>query len=151
MQFGAFGDPMSYSLGFSQALFILTYIGNKVELGLYEYIPTQKLSQELNIPPSTAGVILRQLNRAGIIESREGANGGIRLAVDPEQLTALQIFKAIEQERPMFQVYAQINVSGDKVDRARQIQHKLFEEAEAAMKSQLERTTLRQMMDTVLG
>src|SRR4051794_10010368 len=100
---------MSYSLSFSQALYILIYVGNKVELGLYDYIPTQKLSQDLNIAPSTAGVILRQLNRAGIIETREGANGGIRLAVQPEDVTVLDVFTAIEQQRPMFQVNVHLN------------------------------------------
>lgn len=139
---------MSYSLAFSQALFMLIYVGNKVEQGLYDHTPTQKLSQDLNIPPSTAGMILRQLNRAGIIETREGANGGIRLAVLPEKVTILDVFMAIEQHRPMFQSNVQLNVTGEKVTKVQQAVLQVFQTAESAMKHSLQAITIRDLMDS---
>ena len=54
--------------------------------------------------------------RAGIIESREGANGGVRLALAPEKITIRDIFAAIEQERPLFQTNIRLNVSGACVE-----------------------------------
>jgi Rrf2 family protein len=142
---------MSYSLSFSQALYILIYVGNKVELGLYDYIPTQKLSQELNIAPSTAGVILRQLNRAGIIETREGANGGIRLAVQPEDVTVLDVFTAIEQQRPMFQINVHLNVQSEKSKKVQSAVVEVLENAEAAMKTSLRGVSIRALMDVTKG
>src|SRR5258708_35972544 len=109
---------MSYSLAFSQSLFLVLYVASKVEHGTYEFTPTQKISQDLNIPPSTAGMLLRRLIRAGIIESREGANGGVRLARAPEKITGRDIFAAIEQEQPLVQTNVRLNVSrreGNKV------------------------------------
>lgn len=140
---------MSYSLAFSQSLFLVLYIASKVEHGTFEFTPTQKISQDLNIPPSTAGMLLRRLIRAGIIESREGANGGVRLAQAPECVSVLDIFAAIEQERPLFQTNIQLNVSGDKVTKVnRQILHVLGD-AEAAMKHSLEDVTIRDLMNEV--
>jgi Rrf2 family protein len=138
---------VSYSLAFSQAIFILLYVANKVELGLYDYIPTQVISQELNIPVSTAGMILRQLSRAGLIETREGANGGVRLAVNPETLTILDIFTVIEQQRPLFQNNFRFNVTGEKTEKARNAVREVFDGAESSMKDSLKATTLRQLMD----
>jgi Rrf2 family protein len=138
---------MSYSLAFTQALYILIYVGNKVELGLYDYIPTQTVSHDLNIPPSSAGMILRRLNRAGFIETREGANGGIRLGVRPESITALDVFNAIEQGRPLFQSEVTLNVSGEKTVRARQALTNVFTKAESAMMQSLASVTIRNLMD----
>src|SRR5947209_362521 len=99
---------MSYSLAFSQSLFMLLYIAGMVEMGKYDFILTQRISQDVIIPPSTAAMILRRLSRAGLIETREGVNGGVRLAIPPEKVTLLDVFKAIEQERPMFQSNVQM-------------------------------------------
>ncbi|HEX2623575.1 MAG TPA: Rrf2 family transcriptional regulator [Phototrophicaceae bacterium] len=140
---------MSYSLAFSEAVFILIFVGSKVEQGLYEFIPTGKISQELDIPPSTAGMILRRLNRSGIIETREGANGGIRLAIPPEKLTVFAIFEAIEQERPLFQINQHPKLTGEKAGKAQQAMLQLFNTAESAMKAELKRITIRDLMNKI--
>lgn len=140
---------MSYSLAFSQSLFLVLYVATKVEQGLYEFTPTQQISQDLNIPPSTAGMLLRRLIRAGIVESREGANGGIRLAMPPEKISILDIFKAIEQERPLFQTSIRLNVTGAKVTRAQRTILDVLGNAEEAMKHSLGAVTVRDLMHTV--
>jgi len=140
---------MSYSLAFSQSLFLVLYVASKVEHGTYEFTPTQKISQDLNIPSSTAGMLLRRLIRAGIIESREGANGGVRLAQTPDHISVLDIFSAIEQERPLFQTNIRLNVSGDKVTRVNRQILQVLGDAEAAMKHSLEGVTIRDLMKAV--
>ncbi|MBI1258468.1 MAG: Rrf2 family transcriptional regulator [Chloroflexi bacterium] len=140
---------MSYSLAFSQSLIMLMYIGGKVELGFFDFVPTQQISHDLNVPPSTAGLILRHLSRAGIIETREGANGGIRLALPPEQITVRDIFTAIERERPLFQTKVNLRTTGEKPTRAQQAMLEVLADAEEAMKQSLETRTLRDLMQKV--
>ena len=76
-------------------------------------MPTKELSESLNIARPSAVKILQSLNRTGIIETREGAKGGVRLAVSPEEITILDIFNAIEHNRPLFRLDLRIRVSGE--------------------------------------
>src|SRR5882724_10996856 len=93
---------MAYSLAFSQSVYIVLLIAAKVQQGQFDFVPTQRISDALNIPPSTVGAILRRLHHARLIETREGANGGIRLAKPPGEITVLDVFMAVEQGRALF-------------------------------------------------
>lgn len=137
---------MSYSLSFSQALYTIIYVGDKIQQGMYEFIPTQKISNDLNIPRSSTALLLRRLNRAGIIETREGANGGVRLAIQPDQLTVLDVLEAIEQERSLFQTNVQLNVDGQRPARAHQAIASTLNNAEAAMKKSLEGVSVADLL-----
>lgn len=140
---------MSYSLSFTQTLFLVLYVADKMDQGIYEFIPTQQISEQLNIPPSSAGSILRRLNRSGIIESREGASGGVRLMIAPENITLLDLFNAIEQERPLFQTNFRTNVTGTKPTRAQTAISDVLADAEKAMKEQLAAITVRDLMRAI--
>ncbi|HNB42397.1 MAG TPA: Rrf2 family transcriptional regulator, partial [Anaerolineales bacterium] len=91
---------MSYSLSFSQAIFTVLFVGDKVEQGFFDFVPTKELSAALNIPNPTAVKILGSLANAGIIETREGSRGGVRLAKPAKQITLLDVFNAIEAGKP---------------------------------------------------
>jgi len=140
---------MSYSLGFTQTVFLVLYVADKIQQGMYEFIPTQQISSDLNIPPASAGSILRRLNRARIIETREGAAGGVRLARAPEEVTLLDLLVAIEQERPLFQTQFQLSVRGTKPTRAQVAVHDVLDGAEQAMKQQLGTITIKGLIDII--
>lgn len=140
---------MSYSLAFTQSLFTMLYVASKIDQGTYDFISTQQISQELTIPPSTAGMILRRLNRAGLIDTREGVNGGVRLAKPPEEVTLLDIFLAIEQERPLFQTNIELRVTGEKRTRVQQSVFSVLEKAEAEMKASLKAVTIRDLLKSL--
>src|ERR1041385_2829147 len=93
---------LSYSLSFLQTLYIMVFVASKVEQKKFEFISTQQNADKINIPTSPFRVILRRLKKAGLIEAREGVNGGVRLAKLPEQIRVLDIFEAVEQSGPMF-------------------------------------------------
>src|SRR4051794_29869002 len=97
---------MTYSLAFSQSLYIVLIIAAKVKMRQYDFVPAQRISEMLGMSPASVAAILRRLHHAGLIETREGANGGVRLALPPSQISVLDIFTAIEQERPLFQTNA---------------------------------------------
>jgi Rrf2 family protein len=137
---------VSYSTSFPHAVLALLYVTDKVQQGKLEYVPIQQISSELNIPPSTTGLIIRYLNRAGLVETREGAKGGIRHARPPESITLYDIFKAIEQERPLFQTALRPRVTGSRPTKAQHAIVSALQGAEQAMHEQLRHTTLAALL-----
>ena len=140
---------MSYSLSFTHAILAMIYVADKVQQGKYDFVPIQQISHDLNIPLSTTGMIFRYLNRSGMIETREGAKGGVRLAIPPEQVTILDIFRAIEQERPLFQTHIQPRVTGDKPTKAQQTIAHILSGAEQAMKERLALMTIKDVLNVL--
>lgn len=137
---------MSYSLALSQAILTVLFVGDKVEQGFYDFVPTKELSSALNIARPTAVKILGNLSSAGIIETREGAKGGVRLAIKPENITILDVFTAIETGKPLFRHDFELQVSGEKPTRAQQSVLAILNDAEVAMKTQLGQTTIADLL-----
>jgi Rrf2 family protein len=55
------------------------------------------IAELYGIPEETLAKTLQHLVKAGILHSRQGINGGYRLARDPQHVTALDIIKASEE------------------------------------------------------
>ena len=142
---------MSYSLSFSQSLIIVVFVASKIEQKAFEFISTQQIADKLNIPPSTSSVILRRLKKAGLIEAREGVNGGVRLAKLPEQITVLDIFDAVEQSGTMFPTNINILKADEKATRAQQSILAVLVNAENEMKRTLGAVTVKDLMLSLKG
>lgn len=140
---------MSYSLSFSQAIVAVVFIADKVQQGIFDFVPTKKLSESLNIAGPTAVKILQNLNRAGIIETREGAKGGVRLAVQSSQITILDIFNAIEFERPLFRHNYKIGVTGVKPTKTQEAIKEVLSAAERSMKDSLSNITVENLLEKI--
>lgn len=139
---------MSYSLAFSQSIIVVMYVADKVQQGYYEFVPTHELSDSLGIAKPSAVKILQHLNRAGIIEAREG-KGGVRLALLPAEITLLDVFNAIEQNRPLFRTTLKLRVKGKKPDRGQQALADTLVAAEDAMKTSLGATTIADLLEQI--
>lgn len=137
---------MSYSLAFSQAIIAVLYIADKVQQGSYDFVPTKQLAEDLNMAGPTAVKILQSLNGAGLIETREGARGGIRLAKSASEITILDIFNALEKERPLFRFDLGLQITGEKPTRAQQEISGLLSSAEEAMKDKLKEVTVEVLL-----
>ncbi|MCB0103765.1 MAG: Rrf2 family transcriptional regulator [Anaerolineales bacterium] len=137
---------MSYSLSFSQAIFVVLFVGDKVAQDYFDFVPTKELSSALNIPNPSAVKILGNLASAGIIETREGSRGGVRLAKPAAEITLLDVFNAIEAGKPMFRQDHQLRVTGKKPTRAHQSVYAVLTEAEESMKTNLAQTTIADLM-----
>lgn len=137
---------MSYSLSFSQAIFVVLFVGDKVAQDYFDFVPTKELSSALNIPNPSAVKILGNLASAGIIETREGSRGGVRLAKPAAEITLLDVFNAIEAGKPMFRQDHQLRVTGKKPIRAHQSVYAVLTEAEESMKTNLAQTTIADLM-----
>lgn len=137
---------MSYSLALWQGISIVVYTAVKIEHGYYEFVPTRQLSENLGIPAPTAVKILQSLNRAGITETREGSKGGIRLSKKAEEITLHDVFRAIEQDRPLFRMEVPAALSGELVDRIAGATIRSLRQAEQAMKDSLRSVTVAQLI-----
>lgn len=56
----------------------------------------QDLSERSHLAPATTAKLLKQLARAGLVESIRGAHGGYRLARAPERITVADVIDAVE-------------------------------------------------------
>ena len=137
---------MSYSLSFSQAILAVMYIGDKVAQGFYEFVPTKEIAESLNIARPSLVKIMQGLHNAGIIETREGAKGGVRLAKQPDTITLLDVFMAIESGKSLFRTDFTPKVSGKKPTRAQETILSVFSDSEAAMKNQLNQKTIADLL-----
>lgn len=107
------------------------------------------MSDLLNIPKPTLSVILSNLIRAGILQSKEGVNGGLRMAKSEKEITLLDLLLAIENEKPLFQTEFDIKAKGQRPDNAKKTIHSLLQNTELKMKADLKKTTLKDILDSM--
>jgi len=138
---------MAYSLSYSKAILVLAFISDKIRRGETEYISTKVMSDFLNIPKPTLSVIFNNLIRAGILESKEGINGGVRFAKDAEKITLLDILNAIENQKSLFQTSFELNVKSKRLDDLKKAVTDALNNAEEVMKSTLNQTTLKDILN----
>lgn len=137
---------MSYSLSFSKAIIVVIFISDKIRQGQYEFLSTKKIAEIINIPRPTLVKILQNLNMAGIIETREGKNGGIRLMKKPSEITVLDILKATERGKPLFHTSFNIMAEGKRPGNAQKSITQILNQAEQKMMSSLAEKSLEDIL-----
>lgn len=139
---------MSYPLGVWQAMLASVYVADKVGRGDFDFVPTSRLAEDLDIPAPSLARLLRSMNRAGLIETREGSRGGVRLAVPADQISLLDIVEAIDQSSPLFRTDSTPAVTGATPTRRQRALRRALGEAEAAMRSTLQEVTIESITST---
>ncbi|MBK7214171.1 MAG: Rrf2 family transcriptional regulator [Bacteroidales bacterium] len=139
---------MAYSLSFSKSILVLVFISDKIRRGETEYISTKVISELLDIPKPTLTVIFNNLIRAGILESKEGINGGVRFAKSNEQINLLDILLAMENQKSLFQTNFEIKAAGQRPDSVKKAVTDRLMRVEEVMKAELQRTTLKDILDS---
>ncbi len=137
---------MSYSLGTSQAVLVMVFVGDKLRRQQYEFVPARVISDTLGIPRPTVSKMLRSLVGHGLLDSREGARGGVRLAVPPEQITLNDVLDAIEQKRPLFPRHVGVRAAGERPTEAQCAVADALDHAERAMRERLAGTRLSELL-----
>ncbi len=92
--------------------------------------------------------IFNNLIRAGILESKEGINGGVRFAKNPEKITLLEILTAIENKKSLFQTSFELNVKSKRPDSLKKSLTEVLNNVENEMKISLSKTTLKNILDS---
>jgi Rrf2 family protein len=105
------------------------------------------MSDLLDIPKPTLAVIFNNLIRAGILESKEGINGGVRFAKDPEKITLLDILLAIENQKSLFQTNFELKAKSKRPDSVKKAVIDKLINVEDVMKKELKKTTLKDILE----
>lgn len=133
---------MSYSLGVWQAMLAVVYVADKLERGEIEFVPTSRIAEDLGIPAPSLSRLLRSLSGAGIIETREGVKGGVRLAVTPDEVSLLDIVDAIDGETAVFRTSSDVRVTGATPERRQTALRSALDRAEVALRHELAEVTI---------
>ena len=142
---------MSYSESLSKAILVVIFISDKIRQRMFEFISAQMISEMLKIPKPTLVKILRNLTHAGIIETKEGKNGGIRIAKPIAKITVLDVFNAMEQEKSLFQTVFNIAAEGKRPSNAQKSVANLLENSEKQMKLTLAKKTIQDILEEMDG
>lgn len=59
-------------------------------------LPAAQVSEETRLEPPTVSKLLKQLGRAGLVESFRGATGGYRLARPAQEISLAEIVEALD-------------------------------------------------------
>jgi len=93
---------MKYSKATNYALHTMLYM---VAYASDRPVGVQQLADHQRVSPSYLSKILTKLVKAGLIESASGANGGYRLKGKKEDVSFLDIVRAIEGNASLFECY----------------------------------------------
>jgi Rrf2 family protein len=140
---------LAYSLSFSKSILVLIFISDKTRRGETDFISTKVMSELLDIPKPTLTLILSNLMRAGILQSKEGIKGGVRMAKREDQINMLDVLIAIENEKPLFQTEYDLNAKGDRPESAKNTVNALLKSVEKNVKDELSKTTLKNVLDSM--
>ena len=138
---------MAFSLSYSKSILVLAFISDKIRRGETDYISNKVISELLNIPKPTLSIIFNNLIRAGILESKEGINGGVRFAKNAEQITLLDILSAIENQKSLFQTSFELKAKSKRPESLKKAVTEALNHVEETMKSALSKTTLKNILD----
>ncbi len=61
-----------------------------------EYTPTSQIAQQQHIPEPFLLRISADLSRSGLVESRRGPRGGVRLALPPSEITVGKVVDCVD-------------------------------------------------------
>lgn len=138
---------MSFSVAFSQALEIAGYVNAKSQDEHFDYLAIQKKFPKCSTFRFPAlKKISATLKKTGILTSKTGVNGGLRLAKAPKEITIYDILVAIEGTTPLFKLPSAVDktafVNQGKVENWLENSSKVLNQAETAMLKTLKQTTL---------
>lgn len=137
---------MAYSQSFSKSILVLVFISDKIKRGETEYISASVMSDLMDIPKPTLSVIFNNFIRAGILESKEGINGGVRFAKSEDKITLLDILIAIESPKPLFYTNFEIKAKAKRPETVRKRIVDTLQLVETNLKKDLEKTTLKDIL-----
>ena len=109
-----------------------------------ELVTAETLSASQDIPPRFLLMILNDLRRAGIVESRRGPGGGYRLRRPSTQLTLAQIITAVDVTPSRHTWDSPAGAREESPTTARV--HALWSALRASLEETLERTTVADLL-----
>ena len=104
------------------------------------------LAGSVGVNPVIVRNVLGQLKAAGLVPVEPGV-GGATLARDPEQITLLDVFRAVEEHESLFRFHENPNPECPVGRNVHAVLGKSLAAVDDAMEAQLAATTLADLMD----
>ena len=108
-----------------------------------ELIPSRQIAEEEQIPPNFLPQIVASLVKKGWVESVRGPGGGVRLAVEPAQITVLDVIELFEE----VQVRQCVHDPGVCTRAASCPLRKVLGKAESQMQQVLRKSTIADLLN----
>jgi Rrf2 family protein len=102
---------------------------------------SEEIARKLNINPVVIRRVLSLLRQAGLVGSQKGPSGGTKLAKPPKAISLGDVYRALEHSP----VLHGSSISGDHAVKVSGILEKAIRNAQAALESELDGTTLAQL------
>lgn len=135
------------NMQFSSRLTIATHILLCIEIFKKDYKVTSNfLAGSLNVNPVIVRNVLGQLSSAGIVEIKAGV-GGADLSKSPEEVTLLDIFKAVEKEESLFHFHENPNPECPVGRNVHSVMDAKLDSIQSAMENEMKSITLKQLID----
>jgi Rrf2 family protein len=114
-----------------------------------EPVTSERVAASVNTNPVVVRRILGALRNAGMVTAQPGVGGGAQLAREPERITLLDVYRAVEGDE-LFALHAQqpcrqCDVGGN----IQGVLQGVFQRASAAMEAELDRVTIREVFESV--
>ncbi len=131
---------------FSSRLTIATHILLCIETFKDDYKVTSNfLAGSINTNPVIVRNILGLLSSAGIVEIKAGV-GGASLAKSPNEITLLDIFKAVEKEESLFHFHENPNPQCPVGRTVHSVMDEKLDNIQSAMENEMDKITLNQLV-----
>jgi len=114
-------------------------------------ITSERLAASVNTNPVFVRRVLGALRESGLVTSQPGPGGGWRLTRPPSEITLGEVYRSVQAE-PLFAMpHREPDPSCPVGSRMPPVLVRCFQEAEAALEHRLDRTTIADVIDSVVG
>jgi DNA-binding IscR family transcriptional regulator len=112
-------------------------------------ITSPYLAGSVNTNPVIIRRLLLALQKARLVDTRQGAGAGSRLSRSPRRINLAQIYRAVEADEPFATPARKPNAACPVGHCIKETLQTIFASAESALERDLESTTLGDVLDTV--
>ena len=102
---------------------------------------SDEIARKLNTNPVVIRRVLSLLRQAGLVSSQKGASGGSKLAKPGKSIRLGDVYRALEP----VSIFHGAKLSGEQAARLNGVLEKVYRDAQAALESDLDATTLNQL------
>ncbi|MFY9745757.1 MAG: Rrf2 family transcriptional regulator [Acidobacteriaceae bacterium] len=102
---------------------------------------SEDVAGKLSINPVVIRRVFSLLHQAGLLQSQKGPHGGSKLARSAKTITLKEIYSALDGG----ELFHTATLSGAHAAKLGSVLKKVFGEAEAALREELEKTTLNEL------
>jgi Rrf2 family protein len=114
-------------------------------------VTSEQIAFSVNTNPVVIRRLLGLLQKAGLVHSHRGANAGWTLAKNPDAISLMHVYQAVEEE-PLFALHA--SKPNPKCPIGRGIQpalKKIYGSLEDDLRRELSKTTVEQVLNDTIG